>query len=45
VGLVAVTALGLHACIDYVLHFPEVALLGAGVLGAAVGARRPEVGA
>lgn len=35
VGAVALAGLGLHASLDYVLHFPAVLLAGAALLGAA----------
>lgn len=38
----AFAALGIHACLDYVLHFPLVPLAAAGLLGAASTRRRPE---
>lgn len=34
-GALALAALGLHAAIDYILHFPLVPLVGAALLGAA----------
>lgn len=34
--------LGIHASVDYVLHFPAVALIGAAVLGAGLGTPRDE---
>jgi O-antigen ligase len=43
VAAAAVTALGLHACIDYVLHFAAVPVAAAAVLGAAVSVRRTGV--
>src|SRR6185369_4744596 len=36
IGAAAVAALGVHASIDYVLHFPAVGFVAAGVLGSAV---------
>ena len=35
VGAGALAALGIHACLDYVLHFPAVPLAAAALLGAA----------
>jgi len=40
IGAVAVAALGVHACLDYVLHFPAAPIAAAGLLGAAVSTRR-----
>ena len=34
-GAIAATALGIHACVDYILHFPAVPLTAAALVGAA----------
>jgi O-antigen ligase len=34
-GAVALAALGIHACVDYILHFPAVPLTAAALVGAA----------
>jgi O-antigen ligase len=39
-GAAALALLGIHASVDYVLHFPAVAVAGAALLGASVGASR-----
>jgi O-antigen ligase len=39
IGAVALAALGMHACVDYILHFAAVPIAAAAVLGAAVGSR------
>jgi O-antigen ligase len=42
VAACALAVLGVHASVDYVLHFPTVALTGAALLGTGLGARRPD---
>lgn len=37
-GTVALTALGVHGCVEYVLQFPAVVLAGAALIGSGVGA-------
>ncbi len=37
-GAVALTALGVHGCVEYVLQFPAVVLAGAALVGTGVGA-------
>jgi O-antigen ligase len=34
----SLTAVGIHACVDYVLHFPILPMMAAALVGAAVGA-------
>jgi O-antigen ligase len=34
----ALAIIGIHACVDYVLHFPTVVLAGAAILGTSLGA-------
>jgi hypothetical protein len=41
-GAAGLAMVGIHACIDYVLHFPAVPLAAVAVFGAALGARRGE---
>lgn len=38
-GAVALTALGVQATVEYILHFPEVVLAGAALVGTGVGTR------
>ena len=38
-GAAALTALGVHGCVEYVLQFPAVVLAGAALVGTGVGAR------
>jgi O-antigen ligase len=40
-GAASLAALGIHACIDYVLHFPALPVVVAALVGAAVGAQPP----
>ncbi|MGQ0669638.1 MAG: O-antigen ligase family protein, partial [Actinomycetota bacterium] len=40
-GAAALAALGIHACIDYVLHFPAVPIVTAALVGAAAGPAVP----
>lgn len=42
VSAAGLAVLGVHACVDYVLHFPFVAIAGAAVLGAGLGAARSD---
>jgi O-antigen ligase len=42
-GVLALTALGLHAAVDYVLHFPAVPLVAAALVGAATVPARPHL--
>lgn len=44
-GAAAVAVLGAHACVDYVLHTPQVVLVGAVLLGTALVPPREELGA
>ncbi len=37
-GAVALTALGIHGSVEYIMHFPEVVLAGAALVGTGVGA-------
>jgi hypothetical protein len=39
-GAVGLAALGIHASMDYILHFPAVPLTAAALVGAAGAARR-----
>jgi O-antigen ligase len=39
IGAVALAALGMHACVDYILHFAAVPIAAAAVVGAAAGNR------
>ena len=41
-GAVALTALGIHACVDYILHFPAVPIATAALVGSAQAWRRGE---
>jgi O-antigen ligase len=43
-GAAAVAVLGVHACVDYVLHTPEVVLMGAVLFGTALVPPREEIG-
>jgi len=46
-GAVALAVLGIHACVDYVMHFPAIPVTTAALVGAATAAGRlltPEIG-
>ena len=43
-GAVALTALGVHGSVEYVLHFPAVVLAGAALVGTGIGARGTRAG-
>jgi O-antigen ligase len=44
-GAAGLAVLGAHASVDYILHFPAVAIAGGALLGAALGAQAPRRGA
>jgi O-antigen ligase len=44
-GAGALAALGIHACVDYVLHFPAIVLGAAALVGSATGASRDHIDA
>jgi O-antigen ligase len=39
-GAGALAAIGIHACVDYVFHFPSVAIVAAALVGSATGTSR-----